>query len=271
MLQAEIDSVMHGTPVLGSSGDESLDLFLSSAEQTYQGVQEEIKQRLPLFKQRPSDQIGQADLQEIFKECIGLINSGKGQSARFMAAAEGDVTQKRRVAERAFATATATLKPNGISDEDLSLRVHSLELMFDSLNANKIPQKIEDELRSGDGLTKFCLRDATGWFSYYLESRSVDKSLWYVAIKNTCAIWETDLVNACDALMITPAQEEQIAEMKKSLSKAWSDLAVSIVNALPSRQQLQANAQAVEDARPMTVGDFKRMYPKMSGFFNQNL
>lgn len=49
MLQSEIDATMHPMPVLGTSGDPSLDLYLSSAESQFKKAQEEVNQRRPVF------------------------------------------------------------------------------------------------------------------------------------------------------------------------------------------------------------------------------
>jgi len=255
----EIHEVMNQTPVMGSTGDPSLDLYISSAEHIYLKTQEEVRQRLPLFKRHPSDQVAQLDLESVFKECIQLINSGKAQADRFMAAADGQLQQTRNRAQQAFVTASSKLKPEGTTDEALSLRCHGLELLFDSLPTNKIPVKIEEELRSGDSLTRFILREPAGWFSCYVESRKIGKSLWYVAIKNTAQLWETDLLRACDALASFPQQENQVAAAQKSLTNVWFDLTNSVLAALPSNRQMTANSlDDLPDSHVITAGDLKK-------------
>jgi len=255
----EIHEVMNQTPVMGSTGDPSLDLYISSGEQVYLKTQEEIRQRLPLFKRRPSDLVGQLDLEGVFKECMQLINSGKAQADSFMAAADAQVHQTRNRAQHAFATASSKLKPEGTTDEGLSLRCHSLELMFDSLTAAKIPVKIEEELRSGDALTKFILRENQAWFGYYLDARKIDRTLWYQAIKNTCELWETDLQRACDALIAISAQEERVAEAKKSLTKVWGELTTTLLAALPSNRRMTANSlDDLPDDHLITAADLRK-------------
>ena len=97
----EIHEVMNQIPVMGSTGDPSLDLYISSSEQIYLKTQEEVRQRLPLLKRHPSDLVGQLDTESVFKECMQLINSGKGQADGFMAAAGGQLQQTRNRAQQA--------------------------------------------------------------------------------------------------------------------------------------------------------------------------
>jgi len=253
----EIHEVMNQTPVLGSTGDPSLDLYISSAEQTYLKTQEEIRQRLPLLKRHPSDLVGQLDTESVFKECMQLINSGKDQADRFMAAADGQIRQAKNRAQQAFATASLELKSENITAEALSLRCHSLEMLFDSLPTNKILARIEQELRTADALTKFILREPAGWLSYYLESRKIDKTLWYAAIKNSCQLWETALLAACDALVAIPAKEERVAEARKSLTNVWTDLTNSVLAALPSK--MSGNSlDDLPDDHIITVADLRK-------------
>lgn len=274
MLQAEIDSVMHGAPVLGSSGDPSLDLYISSAEHTYQGVQEEIRQRLPLFKKRPSDQIGQLDLQGVLKECLGFINLGKAQTDRFMAAAVAHITGKRQQAEGAFKVVTSRMRPESLSDEALALKIHSLELLFNSISPSKLISRIETEISNGDQLTKFILRDgASGWIKYYLQSRGIDMQEYYAMIGRTAGIIETDLQKACEDLARLPAREEQVAGSQQSLNKLWTNLTSEVVNALPSQKMAANSFDDLPDDKPLTVGDIRRMNASRTGggFFNQHL
>jgi hypothetical protein len=262
MLQSEIESVMNPAPILGSTGDVNLDLYLSSAEGQFKTAQEEVNQRRPVFTNNNGE--------DVIRECLQICAAAKGRCDSFLGMAQDDIAQKQTRAAQAFSYQTAKLKPSGISDEAVSLRTHGLELLLDSLVVSKILDRLDAEMRSGDALTRYLIRDgATGWIRYYLESRNLNLQEYYALIGRTSGVLETDLQKACDDLQQIPVWEERVASAVVTLKNSWDRLILGI---LPSRAPLQANSLAdAPDSRPLTVGDIRRMYPKMPGFFNQNL
>ena len=248
--QEELDATLHPMPVLGSSGDQSLDLYISSAEQTYISCQTEIRQRKPLFRKG-------LDAQEMYSECASLISSAKGKSDKFIQAAQDEVARKIARVDSDFAYATSKLKPQA-TDEAIALRCHGLEIALDSLSTNKIIPWIETEMRNGDQLTRYILRDgSSGWIKYYLQSRNINMQEYYAVIGRTAGILETDLQRACEDLAKLPGWLEQISEMQQSLKNLWGDLTLELLSYPP--KPLSVNSlESLPDDHVITLGDLRK-------------
>lgn len=248
--QDQLDAVLRPSPILGSTGSADLDLFISSAEQTFLHCQTEVRQRKPLFRKG-------LDVTELMSECNSLIVAGKFQSDRFMAMAEAELNQKEARARNALAGAIADLKPANILDEQVEARIQSLTLLFDSLDVKKLLPRIEEELE-GDSVSRYVCRDGmTGWIRYYLESRNINLQDYYAMLGKTAGVLENGLQKAVEDMKPLQGWEFQVNEMSASLKSAWDGLVLEVVDYSPTTK-LNVNSSDLEDSHIITMADLKK-------------
>jgi hypothetical protein len=258
----EIDQVMNPKSLLmGATGSGQLDVMMSSAEQAYQRARQECAQVKPLFR---GDTV-----QAAVQQCMAIISGEQNIAKQFLANAEAYLNQRKARAEKTLKD--AQVRPD-ISDELIVSRIHTLETLFDSLNKKDLLPRIEKELREGDPLSVYLLRNGEDWIRMYLESRIVLFTDLGNAILHTAGIVEDGLKKACTEYLTVENLITAFGEAKSSIENSFQKLPLEVLSWVP--KSMSANAlDDLPDDKPLTIGDLRRLNASRSGggFFNQYL
>lgn len=269
MFDSEVHEAMHPAPLLGTSGDETVDLFLSSAEQAYGRARAGALQLKPLILQG-------SEGGDIFLQAIGL-GVGEQRTARgFIASASQYLENRKHRARKMFSDATPRPANLAQSNELLVARIHILETLFDGMNNKNLLPRIEKEMEEGDTLSKYLCRGGEGWLPLYLETRKVSELDWIYAVRAHAGILEGDLIKSCDEMLTLPPLITRFEETQKSIESAFQSLALEILGWTPKSQPFQTNSLAdLPDSCPVTAGQMRAEIRKLtqgrSGFFNDHL
>jgi hypothetical protein len=242
---AEIDAVMNKKSLLmGNTGSPQLDLLMSSAEQSYQRAQAQCNQLQPLIKKEGGDFVQQA---------MGLISGELANARQFLAGAAENLSSRKRRAESGIKASQT--RPD-VSDEILVARIHSLETLLDSLNTNKIIPRIEEELKSGDELSKYICRGAEDWLPLFLESRQIPYSDLVTAIMNTTGVLETTLSNSCIEYLTVENLLTAFEKARKSIESSFQSLPLEVLSWVPKRLNVNS-LESLPDDHPVTMRDLR--------------
>ena len=244
----EIHEVMNPKSLLmGPTGSSQLDLMVSSAEAAFQRARAECLQLKPLVVRGESDSL---------QQCMGLISGELSTARQFLASAEAYLHQRKQRAEGGLRSALVRLAD--ISDELIVGRIHTLEVLFDSLNKKDLIPRIEKELREGDSLGVYLLRGGEGWLRLYLESRQIPYRDLVEAISNTASITEPALQSACSEYLTVENLITTFGEARNSIENSFQKLPIEVMVWIPKKPISGNSLDDLPDSHVITAGDLRK-------------
>jgi hypothetical protein len=266
MFDSEVHSVMNPSPKLaGPTGSDSLDLMLSSAESSYERARKRALEIKPLIEQGEKDG-------DFFMQAIGLASGEQKNANGFLQSATQYLEGRQARAKKTFADNNP--RPKNVSSDLIVARMHTLEILLDSLKSKDIMLRLQTELKEGDEVSRYILRGGERWIGAYLESRQLKELDLIYYIRQNAGILESDLMKACDELLTLPPLFEKLQSTKKAIENGFLDLAIKIMD-WTKPAPFHTNS-ALADSAPVTMGTLRQEIRKLnqsrgSGFFNQNL
>jgi hypothetical protein len=245
----EINQVVNPkSHLMGPTGSNQLDVMMSAAEQAYQRAKFQCGQIKPLFR-------GDS-LQHAIEQCMAIISSELGLARRFLASAEGYLKARKQRAQKDLRD--NQIRPQNISDELIVSRIHSLEVLFDSMNKKDLLGRIELELKEGDDVSKYILRGGENWLPLYLESRQIPYPQLVNAILNTASVIETTLQNACSEYLTVENLLIAFEDANASIESSFQQLPLEVLSWAPKQQMSGNSLEDLPDDQVLTAGDLKR-------------
>jgi len=250
----EIHNVMNPKSLLmGPTGSSQLDLMVSSAEAAFQRARAECLQLKPLVVRDENDSP---------QECMDLISGELLTARQFLASADTYLHQRKQRAEEGLESAQVQLVT--ISDgcqnfaELIVCRIHTLEVLFDSLNKKDLIPRIEKELREGDSLSVYLLRGCEGWLRLYLESRQIPYRDLVEVISNTTSITEPALHSACSEYLTVENLLIAFGEARNSIENSFQKLPIEVLSWVPKKTISGNSLDDLPDSHVITAGDLRK-------------
>ena len=265
MLQSEIDSVMHPSPMIaGQTGSSELDLMLSASEQALARARKQALEIKPLIEQ------GEAD-GDFFRQALTLASGEQNHANGFLQSATQVLESRQSRAKRDFDRSNP--RPATVAPELIVQRIQTLQILFDSLKSKDILSRLDLELKNADETARYILRGGERWLPAYLESRQLKELDMIYYVRQNAGILESDLTKACDELLTLPTMFAALAETQKAIESAFQGLALEILGWTPKPRPFQANSLADSDL--VTVGtlrqEIRKLIESQGGFFNPRM
>lgn len=249
--------------IAGQTGSSELDLYLAASEAALQRAIRQADQLKPLISQGEND---------FFTQALGLASGEQRNATSFLQSATQYLEGRQSRARRTFEENNP--RPANVPIELIIQRIHTLELLFDSMKSKDVLPRIEKELVDSDPLNTYILKNGEKWAFAYLESRQLITLDLIFAIRAHAGILESDLTKACDELLTLPPLFEKIAKTKAAIEGGFWDLCMKIVD-WKKPAPFQTNSLAdMPDNAPITAGQMREEIRKLrhgTGFFNDRI
>jgi len=249
-IEKEIQEALHAKPATGSLGDERLDFFVRQSENFISEARAEIERIEPKGPYDADKSIAYEGIKQVIQRATWQVQAQLGSI-------DESVKLTGELGERLFRSNNS--RPQNISDEVIGRRWASFKSLLDSLAGGAIIQRIREELQKvsqpygGDELSKFLLRDGENLIRIYLESRKVSLDPYYEAVRATSQIYETDIIEGCNTLLLVRRLEKAWPPIRQRLMAQLGDLSNLLSQKALSWQQRSSGGVKVQSSNDGSV------------------